>query len=120
MKRHTFLVLFMVKKKAAPKTRISRKETAGKVPVRTDMSSVEDETIKRTGRTISAIENFLAKWDAAKIKPDDMFPQIVKIRQFHDALVSWQKDAVRFKAKADDEGRVKRLRDLVLICRTYS
>jgi hypothetical protein len=108
----------MVKKKSASKPKISRKETAKKVPIKTDIASVEEETMKRTDKTIATIEAFLERWDTARMKPDDMFPQIAKIRQFHDALVEWQKEALKSKGKTA-EG-VKRLRNLVLICKTYS
>ncbi len=90
------------------------------MPVKTDIASVEDETMKRVNHTITTIEDFLAKWDASKIKPDDMFPQILKIRQFHDALSGWQRDALKARGKEGEGGRIKRLRDFVLICRTYS
>jgi hypothetical protein len=119
MEKHTFSGAFMVKKKAPAKARPSRREAVKNIPVKTDISSVEEETIKRASRTISAIEAFLAKWDASKVKPDDMFPQIAKIRQFHDTLVSWQKEALKTKGRTDEESSVKRLRELVLICRTY-
>ena len=105
----------MPRKKAVAKARPSKK-----VPVKNDIGSVEEETIKRVDRTLTTIETFLAKWDHSRIKPDDMLPQIVKIRQFHDALARWQTDAVKGKEKNSEDMKVKRLRDFVLICRTYS
>jgi len=110
----------MAKKKPvkakAPKKELAKK----KIPVRTDSASVEEETIRRVNRTITSIEDFLARWDAAKAKPGDMFPAVVKMRQFHDALMGWQREAVKAKGKKDEEGRIKRLKDFVLICRMYS
>jgi hypothetical protein len=91
-----------------------------RIPEKSDMSFVEEETIQRVDRTISTIEGFLARWDGSRLKPDDMFPQVVKIKRFHDALLSWQKEAVRSRGKEDDAARMKRLQDFVLICRTYS
>lgn len=104
-----------MKKKASAKSRPSKK-----VPVKNDIASVEDETIKRVDRTLTTIEDFLAKWDQSKTKPDDMLPQIVKIRQFHGALLSWQRSALKGRAKDDEQSKVRRLRDFVLICHTYS
>ena len=49
-----------------------------------------------------------------------MYPHVQKIKRFQDALTTWQKEALRARSKADDETRMKRLRDFVLICRTYS
>jgi hypothetical protein len=104
-------------RKAIPKARSASER---RIPDKRNMTSVEETTISRVDRTISTIEEFLARWDASKIKPDDMFPQVVKIKRFKDALLAWQKEAVRARGKADDESRMKRLRDFVLICRTYS
>ncbi|MCI0504245.1 hypothetical protein L0Y65_06075 [Candidatus Micrarchaeota archaeon] len=110
----------MAKKKTI-KARAPRKELAEKkVPVRTDSASVEDETIRRVNKTLTSIEDFLARWDAAKTKPDDMFPGVVKMRQFRDALSLWQREAVKAKGRKDEESRIKRLKDFVLICRMYS
>jgi len=93
---------------------------AAKVPVKTSTAAVEEQTITRVERTIRSLDEFLAKWDASKVKPDDMFPQVVKIRQFHEALTSWQRDAVKSRRRDDEESRVRRLRDFVMICRMYS
>ena len=49
-----------------------------------------------------------------------MFPQVVKVKQFHGALMNWQKDALKSMGKDDDEARLRRLRDFVMLCRTYS
>ncbi len=110
----------MVKKKTAAKGKPAGKEAAKRIPIKTDIVSVEAETIKRVNKTIATIEEFLARWDASSIKPDDMFPQVVKIRQFHDALLGWQKTAVRAQGRETEESRLKRLRDFVLIIRSYS
>jgi hypothetical protein len=97
-----------------PKKKTSRK----KIPVKTDVASVEKETIKRVGRAISVIENFLAKWDSSFAKPGSMLPQITRIKRFHDALVKWQREAMR--SQGDEEKSLRRLHDFVTICHTYS
>ncbi|HSB47405.1 MAG TPA: hypothetical protein VLD37_05300 [Candidatus Bilamarchaeum sp.] len=104
----------MSKKKALPRKNVRR------IPVKTDSVSVEEQTIKRVNRTLTTIDNFLAKWDASKIKPDPMLPQIIKIRQFKEALEKWQTEAVKAKGGGDEPTRIRRLRDFVLICRMYS
>ncbi|VVC02833.1 Uncharacterised protein [Candidatus Bilamarchaeum dharawalense] len=106
----------MAKKKVVVKVKPTKVVS---VPVKTDVASVEAETIKRVGKTISTLEGFLSRWDASKIKPDSMFPQVVKIRKFYQALNSWQKD-VTDKKNVDDETRTRRLRDFVFICKSYS
>ena len=37
-----------------------------------DISTVEEETIKRVNKTMKSIEEFLARWDASKIKAEDL------------------------------------------------
>lgn len=106
----------MAKKKNAIKARPTK---VLKVPVRTDIASIEAETLKRVGKTISTLENFLSKWDATKAKPDGMSPHVVKIKKFYHALTSWQKEVARSK-DVNDETRTKRLQDFVFICKTYS
>jgi hypothetical protein len=91
-----------------------------RVPVKTDSVSVEEQTIRRVNKTLTSIENFLARWDASRMKPDEMLPQIIKIRQFRQALERWQTEAVKSKGSSDEQSRIRRLRDFVLICRTYS
>lgn len=106
----------MAKKKNAIKARPTK---VIRIPVRTDIASIEAETIKRVGKTISTLENFLSRWDASKAKPDGMFPQVVKIRKFYQVLASWQKEVARSK-NVNDETRTKRLQDFVFICKNYS
>jgi predicted MarR family transcription regulator len=100
----------MVKKKAP--------RGIGKIPVRMDSASIEEQTIERVNRTMSTLGNFLSRWDAAGRKPEVLSPQVARIKRFYDALGGWQKTALRAKGK--DTGRVQRLRDFVLICRMYS
>ncbi len=96
------------------------KKSAKGIPVRADAVSVEKETIRRVDRTIATIGKFLAKWDASDIKPKSMLPEIVKIRKFHDALLGWQREAVRAQGKEDEESRLRRLHDFVVMCNSYS
>jgi len=104
----------MARKKSSKNTDVR------KIPVKTDISSVEAETIKRAERTISAIEKFLSRWDSSKIRNNMMIPQIDKVRRFHDALVEWKADAVKSHKEEDDKARLKRLQDFVTICQRYS
>lgn len=91
-----------------------------RIPVRTDTVSVEKDTIRRVNHTIATIESFLVKWDASDIKPRNMFPEVVKIRKFRDALLNWQRGAVRAQEGEDEESRLRRLQDFVVICNSYS
>ena len=100
------------------KKKSSKKGTS--IPVRTDVSSVEAETIKRVNQTIISIEKFLAKWESSKIRNDLLIPQIGKIKKFHTELLKWQKEAVKGKDKDSERDTLKRLHDFVIICRNYS
>lgn len=90
------------------------------VRARVDVGAVEDETIRRVSRTISTVEDFLAKWDAASLKPDSMFPHVARIRKFHGELVGWQRAALKAKGREGEESQIRRLHDFVVLCQTYS
>ena len=104
----------MARKKSSKNTDVR------KIPVKTDISSVEAETIKRADRTISAIEKFLSRWDSSEIRNNMMIPQIEKVRNFHDALVDWRANAVKSHKGEDDKERLQRLQEFVTICQRYS
>lgn len=103
-------VLFMAKKKNTKKKN---------VPVKTDVNSVEKDTLDRVSRTLRIIGEFLARWDASA-KPKDMIPEIERIRHFHDDLLHWQADAMKPHPKEHDEDKVERLEAFVDICLSYS
>ena len=85
-----------------------------------DISIVEEETIKRVNKTMKSIDEFLAKWDSSKVKAEEMIPQVAKIKEFHKVLSKWQHDAVMSKGRGSNAERMKRLKEFVLICETYS
>ncbi|MFH0737578.1 MAG: hypothetical protein V1827_03170 [Candidatus Micrarchaeota archaeon] len=93
---------------------------ARRIPLKTDVSSVEEETIRRVNHTLETIEDFLSRWETSKIKPDQMLPQISRIRRFHKELSAWQREAQRQKGRGGEDERVKRLEEFVLICTSYS
>jgi hypothetical protein len=113
----------MAKRKASKKDKSVKKKgksTKRKVPVKTDISSVEEDTIKRANHTITAIEDFLARWDASGIRQEIMVPEVERVKSFHKELVKWQKKALKEHSKSTDKARLKRLHDFVMICRNYS
>jgi hypothetical protein len=105
----------MVKKPASVPGKVPKK-----VMVKTSASAVEESAIERAGRTITALEAFLAKWDSSPNKPDSMFPEVVKIRRFCELLRGWRKEAVGARGKGDEKAMVRRLRDFIVLCRLYS
>ena len=90
------------------------------VPVKMDGSSVEKETMLRVSKTLATLERFLSRWDATARKPAALLPMATKIRRFHDALMTWQKQVARAGKQGDDATRMGRLREFVAICRMYS
>jgi len=105
-------VLFMAKKKNV-------KKAGKKVPVKTDINSVEKDTLERVSHTLKILEEFLMKWDASA-KPHDMVPEIDRVRRFHDELQGWQADALKPHPKEDEDDRIRRLAAFVEICLNYS
>jgi hypothetical protein len=93
------------------------KRTAGAKPA---LDSIEEETLKRVGHTVSTLASFLSKWDASGARPEGIIPQVLKIRKFHGQLLGWQKEALRAQGKGGAESQLKRLRSFVALCRTYS
>ncbi len=86
-----------------------------------NIDSVEEETLEKVGKTLSALELALASWDAAKEKPESLRPKFAKYRLLHDMLIQWQKKAQRAAGKkAAFEKKVAVLWDFVDICRDYS
>lgn len=84
---------------------------------RRNRASVEKETVKRVDQTIKKIEKFLKKWDDSEAKPDQMLPEIGRLKEFRQALLKWKKDAGKSRSEADKE---RLIREFVLICNTYS
>lgn len=114
----------MAKKRQGRKElkKVPVKKTGKKIaiPRKIDAASLEDETIKRAGRTLTTLEAFLERWDKSGIKPQGMVPEIAKIKKFHEGLSSWQKNAMKARVNKDDVARRRRLRDFVLLCRSYT
>ncbi len=79
-----------------------------------DASSLEQETLKRVERTLETLGNFLAKWNSSK-KPEAISGQVNMIKKFYTSLQNWKKEA----DEGEREGATQRLRDFVLICRSY-
>jgi hypothetical protein len=90
------------------------------IPMRMDSASIEEQTVQRVNRTMATMEGFLSRWDASAKKPEAILPQVAKIRRFHEALSGWRRMSLREKGSKDETGRIRRLRDFVMICRAFS
>ena len=110
-----------VKSTKYSKAKISKSFSSPQKGKNPDYSSIEKEAIERSNRTISTIENFLAKWDSTKQKPQSMNPEVTRVKRFYDSLILWQKSALKAqKSKFDEVACKKRLASFVHICQNYS
>lgn len=86
-----------------------------------DVVRLEKESLAKANKAISSIENALATWNAAKIKPDALAPRVNKLRYFHDALSRWEKKMLKAMSTTPDvQTRIGRLREFSDICHLYS
>lgn len=76
-----------------------------------------EKTMKRVDLTLKKIGDFLKKWESVDAKPDQMVPEISRLKRFRDALAQWKRQAGSSKSEAERE---KLIREFVLICETYS
>jgi len=85
-----------------------------------NLQNLEKQTLEKANKAISAIENAIAVWDAAKKKPKDLKLRINRLKYFHQALSNWEKRTLRDIANQRDlVERVQRLREFSDICYAY-
>jgi hypothetical protein len=93
-------------------TKVSRaRRSPGGNAGKKSLSSMEHEAAARAGLTISAIDDFLSAYDRARLKPSGILPQVMRLKGFRDALRGWREG---------EGGAEARLRELALICESYS
>ena len=119
----------MAKKAAVPKGK-NRKRKIAK-PVRKEQAAlpmvnernidtIEQETIQRVSKTISALEVALSTWDASKEKPLDLKLKYMKYQWLHEALSGWEKKVLKSRGTEDYNARVGHLHEFVSICNSYA
>lgn len=95
-------------------------KTAGPEYSLSEIAQMERFALEKANRTISAIENAFAVWDAASAKPEDQELRMERLRVFYDAIVAWEKKTLKTLGKDDQaQERVERLREFVRICQRY-
>ncbi|MFN7991187.1 MAG: hypothetical protein U0R44_03435 [Candidatus Micrarchaeia archaeon] len=86
-----------------------------------DVAEMEKLAIEKANKAISAIENAIAVWDASAVKPEDMAPRMAQLKNFLEALTSWERNALKSIGKEDMlKERVERLKEFASICYAYS
>ncbi len=91
-----------------------------KIKVISDTDSLERDTIERVQKTLTTLDGFLSRWDAAKVKPEAVKGEVTRIRKFYTALSEWQRTAERTKGRGNEEERLVRLHEFVQLCQKYS
>ncbi|MFH1393488.1 MAG: hypothetical protein ABII71_02300 [Candidatus Micrarchaeota archaeon] len=107
----------MAKKKA----RSSPSRSSKQVKIASsELQKIEKQTLEKTNKAISAIENAIAVWDASEKKPIDIKIRINRLRYFHQALSNWEKKMLSdIASQSEYTERVQRLCEFSDICRTY-
>jgi hypothetical protein len=86
-----------------------------------DLDKMEKLTLEKANKCISAIENAIAVWELAKDKPEDMESQISRMKNFYEALTSWEKKMLKSMGKKGKiKNRVDRLKEFISICYAYA
>lgn len=91
---------------------------AGQKVSESDIKQMEKLTVQRVNNTLKVIENALETWDASQSKPQDLFPRVVKLKEFHNALTEWNRKMQQTR-EADVDTKVGVLREFVDICYRY-
>lgn len=78
---------------------------------------VEKKVIEKVDKTISVLEDAIAKWDNAKTKPKDLKPKFTNYKKLHAALSEWEKRALLTKNRRRNfNERITILQEFVDIC----
>jgi hypothetical protein len=78
---------------------------------------VERKVFVRVKKTISVLEDAIAKWNTAKTKPKELKLKFMKYKKLHDELSQWGKGLVSTKKrKLEFNARIERLMEFVNIC----
>lgn len=86
-----------------------------------NIDEMENETINRVNKTLSALEVAISTWEASKEKSEDLKPKYMRYIWFHDALTQWERDMLinRGKERAYED-RMARLQEFASICNAYA
>lgn len=81
-----------------------------------ELEDMKKTTMEKAGKTISAIENALAVWDASKDKPTDLASRVDKLRSFHSNISEWEKKMLKTREKSR---KLELLVQFTQICYAY-
>ena len=85
------------------------------------ISEMERLALEKANKTVSAIENAVAVWEASPVKPEDLKERITRLRYFYEDISRWEKKTLQTLGREDRmDARIERLKEFVEICRKHS
>ncbi len=82
-----------------------------------NIDQIEKGAIEKVKKTITALESAIDIWDSAKEKPTDLVENFTKYKRLLATLRVWESKSL--EKNMDFYTRVKRLRELVNVGKTY-
>ena len=87
---------------------------------RDNVGQAEKLAMESAAITISALDEALACWEAAKEKPEDLKGKAIRYKYLLESLNNWTKDMLKSQKKSPDfDKRIKLLERFVDICNAY-
>ena len=100
--------------------RKSRKQPKLLMVNENNIEMVENETVHRVNKTLSALEIAISTWDASE-KPEAKKDKFMRYKWLHDALTEWETKFLRSASKRMDyPSRLQRLEEFARICHSYA
>lgn len=85
------------------------------------IDKMEELSLEKANKAISAIENAIAVWEASPEHPEELKPRMIRLKHFYDAIRGWEKKALMTRGSPGAIGeRVERLKEFAEICFTYA
>lgn len=85
------------------------------------IDKLEELSIEKANKAISAIENAIAVWESSPEHPEDLKARVIRLKYFHDAMMDWEKKTLVTRGSPGAIGeRVDRLKEFAEICLTYA
>ena len=81
---------------------------------------LEELSLEKANKAISAIENAIAVWEASPDHPEELKARVIRLKYFYDAILDWEKKALVTMGSEAIGERVERLKEFAEICFTYA
>ena len=85
------------------------------------IDDMENLSLEKANKAVSAIENAMAVWEASPEKPDHLKPRIIRLKYFYEEITVWEKKTLKTLGSRGEIGaRVERLKEFTEICFRYA